>query len=378
MTEKFGLNDASRIIDVIDNRISKNIRSGAKVEMTWGEVVSVSADNKTASAYLYGETDSAYASDGFRIPDTMYLTIGDKVKVAMDYSTGERWIEEVNVPTAYKKIAVSPTTGAILTGDGTVPPVAFSGVPTGAITMYGAAAAPSGWLLCDGTAVSRSTYADLFAIIGTTFGVGDGSTTFNLPNMKSRFPVGRDAANARWDVLAETGGAETHTHAAHSNLTHTNNHAGGAVSAHTGGAVSAHTLSTNVALSAHTGTAVAAHSNHSHELPFTIDDTTAISSINVTTFGSGTSRTRRWTTSTSSASGSYAVADSQAVGLSAHSVTDPAAHTITQPVVAAHTFTQPSAHTFTQPSAHADHTISGHDSPASVPPYIALNFIIKA
>ncbi len=62
--------------------------------------------------------------------------------------------------------------------------------PTGVITMYGAASAPTGWLLCDGSAVSRATYATLFGIIGTTYGIGDNSTTFNVPNMKSSFPIG--------------------------------------------------------------------------------------------------------------------------------------------------------------------------------------------
>lgn len=84
-------------------------------------------------------------------------------------------------------------------------------VPAGCIMQYGASSAPTGWLLCDGTAVSRTTYATLFAIISTTYGTGDGSTTFNLPNLKGRVPVGRDAADTSFDVLGETGGAKTHT-----------------------------------------------------------------------------------------------------------------------------------------------------------------------
>lgn len=63
-------------------------------------------------------------------------------------------------------------------------------VPTGAILPYGGSSAPSNFLLCDGSAVSRSTYATLLAVIGTTYGVGDGSTTFNLPNLKNRVPIG--------------------------------------------------------------------------------------------------------------------------------------------------------------------------------------------
>jgi microcystin-dependent protein len=84
-------------------------------------------------------------------------------------------------------------------------------LPTGAITMYGAASAPTGYLLCDGTAVNRTTYAALFTAISTTYGVGNGTTTFNLPNLKGRVPVGRDSADSSFDVLGETGGAKTHT-----------------------------------------------------------------------------------------------------------------------------------------------------------------------
>lgn len=84
-------------------------------------------------------------------------------------------------------------------------------LPSGLILVYSAAAAPTGWLLCDGSNVSRSTYAALFAVIGTTYGAGDGSTTFGLPNLKGRVVVGRDAAQTEFDALAETGGAKTHT-----------------------------------------------------------------------------------------------------------------------------------------------------------------------
>ncbi len=84
-------------------------------------------------------------------------------------------------------------------------------VPTGAITMWPTAVAPTGWLLCDGTAVSRATYAALFALIGTTYGAGDASTTFNVPNLKGKVPVGLDGSQTEFDALAETGGAKTHT-----------------------------------------------------------------------------------------------------------------------------------------------------------------------
>lgn len=66
----------------------------------------------------------------------------------------------------------------------------FSEMPVGSILPYGGSTPPSGYLLCDGTAVSRTTYSELFAVIGTSFGAGDGSTTFNLPDMRGKFAEG--------------------------------------------------------------------------------------------------------------------------------------------------------------------------------------------
>lgn len=106
-------------------------------------------------------------------------------------------------------------TAATFTGDGSgltgVVAVSEQGVPPGTIVAYGGAAAPADWLLCDGSAVDRTTYAALFAIIGETYGVGDGSTTFNLPDLRGRFPLGK-AASGTGSALAETGGAIDHDH----------------------------------------------------------------------------------------------------------------------------------------------------------------------
>jgi len=70
----------------------------------------------------------------------------------------------------------------------------------GMIIMYGAAGAPAGWLVCNGAAVSRTTYANLFAVIGTSFGSGDGSTTFNVPNFLGYFPRGANTTGAGPDA----------------------------------------------------------------------------------------------------------------------------------------------------------------------------------
>lgn len=69
-------------------------------------------------------------------------------------------------------------------------------IPSGFIGEYGGLAAPAGWLICDGSAVSRTTYAALFTAIGTNFGVGDGSTTFNIPDFRGRFARGYDTSGS--------------------------------------------------------------------------------------------------------------------------------------------------------------------------------------
>jgi microcystin-dependent protein len=68
--------------------------------------------------------------------------------------------------------------------------MAYVGDPPGTLKAYAGGSAPAGYLMCDGSAVSRSTYSVLWNTIGTAYGSGDGSTTFNLPDLRGRVPVG--------------------------------------------------------------------------------------------------------------------------------------------------------------------------------------------
>ena len=87
------------------------------------------------------------------------------------------------------------------------PNISGDTLPIGTMILWSGTTTPQNWLLCDGREVSRETYSELFAIIGTTWGAGDGSTSFNLPNYVNKFPLG-----AGGDVdLAETGGEKEHT-----------------------------------------------------------------------------------------------------------------------------------------------------------------------
>lgn len=116
---------------------------------------------------------------------------------------------------------------------------ADAALPAGIVLPYAGSAAPSGWLLCDGSAVSRATYATLFSAISTVYGSGDGSTTFNVPDLRGRVPGGKDnmggsaagrltTAGSGVDglTLGASGGAETHTLTQAQMPAHT--HSGGA------------------------------------------------------------------------------------------------------------------------------------------------------
>jgi microcystin-dependent protein len=147
--------------------------------------------------------------------------------------------------------------GQVLTADSTqtngikwATPVTGTTLPAGMIAPYAGATEPSGWLFCYGQAVNRTTYADLFAALSTTYGVGDGSTTFNLPDLRGRTAVGKDnmggstagrITNAESGITGTTlgaaGGVEAHQLGAAEipNHTHTLSNATSASSSHTHG-----------------------------------------------------------------------------------------------------------------------------------------------
>ena len=103
-------------------------------------------------------------------------------------------------------VAPTAATGTNTTQIATTAFVQSSGL-VGEIKMWGVASAPTGYLLCNGAAVSRATYAALFAVYGTTFGSGDGATTFNVPDFRDRMPIGAGSTYS----LAATGGSATTT-----------------------------------------------------------------------------------------------------------------------------------------------------------------------
>lgn len=113
--------------------------------------------------------------------------------------------------------ATATISGAISAGSMSVGGLAGTVVPAGTVLPYAGSAAPTGFLIADGSAVSRTTYATLFGLIGSTYGAGDGSTTFNLPNLKGKFPVGLNSSDTDFAALGNGGGAKSHSHALSSN-----------------------------------------------------------------------------------------------------------------------------------------------------------------
>lgn len=154
----------------------------------------------------------------------------EQSKIA-DNAVGADQIAANSVSASEINVTGNGTSGQYLSADGDGS-FTFADIPTsfvsGMIVPYAGSSAPTGWLLCYGQAISRSTYASLFSALGTTYGAGDGASTFNLPDLRGRVVAGQDdmgGASANrltnptsdttggidGDVLGGTGGTESHT-----------------------------------------------------------------------------------------------------------------------------------------------------------------------
>ena len=144
-------------------------------------------------------------------------------------------------------------------------------MPTSTILSYAGSSAPTGYLLCDGSAISRTTYSDLFGIVGTTYGVGDGSTTFNIPDLRGRVIAGKDdlggsAANRLTGqtnlndslgvesvtLTAAQSGLPSHSHTINMRQSNSNNAAGSFNNLITGGTTNTGTTGGTDASASHT------------------------------------------------------------------------------------------------------------------------------
>lgn len=118
-----------------------------------------------------------------------------------------------NAQTLTNKTLQAPVLANPVVNDPTVnnPPANIANPPGTVLMWAGSATPPPGYLLCDGSVVSRMMYPELFAVIGTTYGAGDGVNTFRLPNFQGRVPVGLNASDAEFNAMGKTGGEKAHT-----------------------------------------------------------------------------------------------------------------------------------------------------------------------
>lgn len=167
--------------------------------------------NATAyAATIYNSTvigNTTAGGTGVTIP------AGETMTVVTDGGTAIAGTGFTQQNTAFRDVhllgtstAPTATSGDNSTQIATTAFVQINGTPTGGLMLWPTASPPANWLICNGTAVSRSTYATLFAVVGTTFGVGNGSTTFNLPNYTDRMPIG---AGSTYSVNSQGGAAST-------------------------------------------------------------------------------------------------------------------------------------------------------------------------
>jgi microcystin-dependent protein len=205
---------------------STNIDVGITLSGYYGAAPGIIGSTSTASTYAISNTSyfivqqigsSAIVNPWVLSGNDVYNTtgkvgIGNNAPTKILDVTGDAKISGVLTSGGNAYPTTTGTNLQALTTNGTgtlswnpVPPV-------GVVTAFAGSAAPSGYLLCDGTAVSRTTYASLYAIIGTTYGSGDGSTTFNLPDLRSKTIVGVGQGTGLTNrTLASTSGSETKT-----------------------------------------------------------------------------------------------------------------------------------------------------------------------
>jgi microcystin-dependent protein len=163
-----------------------------------------SVNGQTGDVLLdYNSVGAAAASHTHAISDVSGLQASLDDKAAIDHNHDTQY-----APLVHSHPLVSADAGnkAVLGSDALVYVPAAAATPSGAIMQFAGAAAPNGWMMCDGAAVSRADFAALYAVVGDIYGAGDGSTTFNLPNLLNRVAVGAGSK-----ALASSGGAMTRT-----------------------------------------------------------------------------------------------------------------------------------------------------------------------
>jgi len=210
-----GLSQADDHLRLIKSTVKNTFPSvtGA-ITASHTEINTVADGNTAATSTTLVDADRVVVNDDGTMVQVAMSDVQTYVNANLSLSVATADIQDNAVTTA--KVADGAITSAKLASG--------ASFLSGMLMPYAGASAPTGWLMTYGQAVSRTTYADLFAAIGTTYGSGDGSTTFNLPDLRGRTIAGQDdmggtSANRLTnqtggldgDTLGAAGGAETHT-----------------------------------------------------------------------------------------------------------------------------------------------------------------------
>ena len=178
---------------VIDDIVDTNLINKGITKYISAKVIGINSNN-TVNVYIPPDTTNVI--NGLANKTGEFLYTGDSVELcAKNGSVKNSWV------------AVKHGIGTV--GGGTSSD--YDSLPVGSVITFPGNKAPDGYLFCMGQEVSRTERSDLFALIGTTYGEGDGVTTFNLPNLCGKIPVGLDISDISFNSLGKTGGEKTHT-----------------------------------------------------------------------------------------------------------------------------------------------------------------------
>lgn len=212
--------DSSSDVTSIDYKLANKAPLTTK-----GDILAYSTLNTRLWVWSDGDmlvSDSSETTWLKWIPATSWGTVTDVSVVSANWFA---WT--VANDTTSPDVTITTTINGIIKGNGTSISAASAGtdyltptwsgsgltwvLPAGMISPYAWSYAPTGWLLSDGSQVSRATYSALFSAIGTTYWSGDWSTTFHLPDLRGKVTVGKNAFDTEFDTLGETWGEKTHT-----------------------------------------------------------------------------------------------------------------------------------------------------------------------
>ena len=196
------VSNGTDIIDATNYSSSLTVGGSASVGDTLTAGAITTYPTTTFTGAISGTTLTVSAVTG-TLYIGQYITSGAASGTQITAGSGSSWTvspsQTVSSTAMVAAAGATSTTTNSADNSTNIATTAFAktaGAPTGAIFMWGTSSAPTGHLLCNGSAVSRTTYSALYAVISTTFGVGDNSTTFNLPNFNGSMPIGATGATS--------------------------------------------------------------------------------------------------------------------------------------------------------------------------------------